>query len=220
MPDPTRDGTAATGSALLPVILLLLLFSATAVGAALVVRIEVTVAERYRQSAEAFYAAQAGLDAAIAELRRFPDWSAVVRGEQRSLLSQGEFVGRKTVPGGGVVHVCCDAGSVFEQLAAEDGASPIPVRRLLGWRPFLWTTFEALAPREPPSRLYLVVVVSDDEEDLQRGEGERNRIVRVRSEATDPSGVRRVVQALIARPAADEPAPAPSIGVLRWEEKR
>ena len=61
------------GSALLPVTLVLFLFSAIAVGAALVVRVELTVADRFRESAEALYAAEAALEVAVAELKACPN---------------------------------------------------------------------------------------------------------------------------------------------------
>jgi hypothetical protein len=230
-----RHGESARGSALLSVTLLMFLFSAIAVAAAVVIRVEVIVAERFRQSEEARYAAQAALEVAVAELRPLSSWSTVVNGADNSRFTQGGFLGAKNVPGGGVVNVCCDVDSVFDRFTTTSRASPVPVRRALVWRPFIWTTFNALVPRDPPSRLFVIVFVADDEEDVvTEGEGDTNGVLLLRAEAIDPSGLHRTVEALIARPAVgqpqkdaetgmaiEEPQTAMSqVAILTWREVR
>ena len=223
---------SARGSALLSVTLLMCLFSAIAIAAAVVIRVEVIVAQRFRHSAEAFHAAEAALQVAVSELRALPSWTSVVNGDQTSQFTQGVFLGGKNLPGGGVVNVCCGTGSAFDRLAASSRASPVPARRVLVWRPFLWTTFDALVPRDPPSRLYVIVFAADDEEDV--GDGDTNGIVLLRAEAIDPGGLHRTMEALVARPvpepaagdgsdvtSAEEPAARPSVvAILTWREVR
>ena len=218
------------GSALLPVLLLMFLFTAIALGAAAVVRIEVIVAERYRQSAEAMHAADGAIDVAVSELRNIAEWTPVLNGARRSVHSQGGFGGLRTVPGGGSISLCCAADSVSGRLAAETALSASPARRLVAWQPFLWATFDSLVPRNPPSRLFVVVFVGEDEEEVGLdGNRDANETVLVRAEAVDPGGIRRVIEALVARrpvevvaPEAPVPGPLlrPVIGVLRWQEAR
>jgi hypothetical protein len=223
----------AHGSALLPVTLVLFLFSAIAIGAALVVRIELTVADRFRESAEALYAAEAALEAAIAELKALPTWTSVVDGGQRSRFADGSFTGSKRLPAGGSVNVCCAAGSAFDRVIRESQASPVPARRALAWQPFLWTTFDALVPQEPASRLYVLVFIADSSDESAAAE----EAVLVRSEAIDPGGQRRTVESLVALRPAQDPGPvapaagrsvqsnempgtAPVFRVLTWREVR
>ena len=197
------------GSALLPVMLLMLLFSAIAIGAAAVVRVEVLVADRFRRSAEARYAAEAALGAALAELRRSPDWAPVTAGIQTSVLSQGAFAGYQSVPAGGTVHLCCEPDSVFGRLEHETRAARSPSRQALVWRPFLWTSFRGLTGSAASERLYLVVFVAaatgreapagtDGTGAEGASEGEDDSLV-VRAEAVDPAGLRRVVESLVGR---------------------
>lgn len=205
------------GSALLPVMLLMLLFSAIAIGAAAVVRVEVLVADRFRRSAEARYAAEAALGAALAELRRSPDWAPVTAGIQTSVLSQGAFAGYQSVPAGGAVHLCCEPDSVFGRLEQETRAGS-PFRQALVWRPFLWTSFRALTGSTASDRLYLVVFTAATGREVAGasgdGVGEDDSLV-IRAEAVDPAGLRRVVESLVGRRRGEG-----VVRTLTWREVR
>jgi hypothetical protein len=234
------DRSAHSGSALLTVLLLMLLFSAVALGLPVVVRVELTIAARFKQSAEALYAAEAALAAAVGELRALTDWAPVLSGTRGSALSEGAFTGSKAVPQGGEVVVCCGPHSAAGRLAAETAASPLPARRSVQWQPFLWTALHALIPAEPASRLFLVVWVADDETDGDADTtSDANGVVIVRAEALAPDGLRRIVEAYIARvpaelqveepgagesgedePPAGLPATAPGVRILAWREVR
>ena len=198
--------------------LLMFLFSAIAFGAATVVRIETTIASRFGESAAARHAAEAALEVAVAELEAVPDWDLVVSGGLPSALSAGAFSGTKAVPGGGVVSVCCGPGSAMSRLVTDTRLSPLPARRLLEWRPFLWSTFDALAPHIPSSRLFVVVWVANDEDEAGQP-SDANRTVLVRSEALEPGGVRRSLEALLTRRPSSFGAPATG-RLLRWREIR
>jgi hypothetical protein len=217
------------GTALLTVLLVMFLVSAIALGAAAIARVELLVADRYRSSAEALSAADAGLESVVADLRTIPDWSPVLTGARQSALAQGAFQGSKPVPGAGTVFLCCGPGSVSERLATDTQLSPLPARRAIQWRPFLWTTVHALAPRDPPSRLFVVVWVGNDEGGAAV---ETNDTVVVRSEAVQANGLRRIVEAVVARQprpresglysegSALEEARLMRVGILGWREVR
>lgn len=208
------------GSALLPVLLLMLLFSAVALGLAVVVRVELSVADRFVHASEALYAAEAGLGAVLSELREVADWSVALDGTRRSTRSEGAFSGWKAVPGGGQVNVCCGPLSAAGRLAAETAASPLPARRSVQWQPFLWTAVQSLMPGDPASRLMLVVWVADDEvDDLADTTVDGNGVIIVRAEALAPDGLRRVVEAYVGRvrPGSGEEA---AVQVLGWREVR
>jgi hypothetical protein len=156
----------------------------------------------------------------LAELRTQPNWTPTLNGERHSPLSDGLFAGSGRVAGGGAVLLCCGRGSVADRLTNESRLSPTPGRRALVWQPYLWVSVDAFIPANPPARLYLVVSIEDDEEDGD-GDGrvDANGTVVVRSEAIDPGGVNRAVEALVARrPIAGGGATA--VGMLRWREIR
>jgi hypothetical protein len=220
------------GSALLPVLLLMFLFSALALGASVVVRAELAIADRFRQSAEAFHAAEAAMELAISELRPMRTWVPVLEGAGRSAYSSGAFAGSQEVPGGGTIALCCGAASVAGRLSAETAVARRPARRRVEWRPFLWAPFNALVPQDPPSRLFVVIFIGEDDEEAGvAGSGDANETIVVRGEAVDPAGLRRSVEAVIGRrsiapPEAGAGAPPgspgapPVVGIVSWREVR
>jgi hypothetical protein len=199
----------------------MVLFSAVALGLAVVIRVEVAVAERFVQAADALYAADAALAVVLSELRGVPDWSLVLSGAHTSPGAQGPFGGSPLVPGGGHVAVCCGAQSAAGRLTAETAASPLPARRSVQWRPFFWSTAHALMPSSLPSRLYLVVWVADDEMDDEADTTvDGNGVIIVRAEAVAPDGLRRAVEAYIGRSAAEDGNGGHHVRVLGWREVR
>ena len=67
-------------------------------------------------------------------------------------------------------------------------------------------------------QFFLIALIQDDEEDGDRDDGtDLNGVVVVRSEAVRPDGLRRSVEALVAREAGDPGHGIPaSVRVLRW----
>ena len=211
---------SAAGTALLTVMLLTFLLSAIALGIASVIRVERVLSTRFGASAEALYAAEAGLAVTLAEIRSMADWTPVLQGAVTSAASQGMFAGAKRVPAGGTVLLCCAPQSISGRLAAESALSPIPAWRAQQWRPFLWSTLDALVPRSPPSPIFIVSFVRDDEGDGDgNGEIDANGILWVRAEAHQPDGARRAVEAVIERRLGGSP-PQAAVMVVRWREVR
>jgi len=203
------------------VLTLTFLFSAIVIGATTVVTIETTVTGRYKDGIEALYVAEAGVAVVLAELRTLPDWTPVLGGALSSSASQGMFSGSPSVAGG-TVFLCCGARSVFARLANESASSAVPARRTLAWHPYLWSSWNALAGQPGAGQFFLIVLIQDDEQDGDRDQGtDLNGVVVVRSEAVRPDGLRRSVEALVAREAGDPGHGIPaSVRVLRWGEVR
>jgi len=222
MPLTHHSGSNQSGSSLIVVLLLMFLLSAIALGMAVVVRVEATVASRFVQATQALFAADAAVQMTLAELRPIGNWSPVLAGAMTSPRSDGAFAGVKSLPAGGSIVLCCASSSVSERLARENVLSGAFARRTLVWRPFLWSPVAALLPAAPPSRTYVVVFVQDDEDD---GDGDpitdlNGRVV-VRGEAVEPDGLRRGVEVLIARERGDPlRGLAPAVRLLRWREVR
>jgi hypothetical protein len=200
------------------VILIMFLFAAIALGSAAVMRVETLVVDHYRHAAVALSAAEAGGEVVASELRGMAVWTPVINGTAQSAGSQGAFSGSKPVPGGGSVDLCCGPGSAADRLATDTSLSPLPARRAIRWRPYLWTTLDALAPRDPPSHVFVAVWVGNDEDDPGGATTDANDLVLIRAEAFEPAGLRRVVEALIGR--QPEGAGLYSGGPLTEEERR
>jgi hypothetical protein len=202
--------------------LLMFLFSAIAIGMVVVVRIETFVATRFVQTARALHAAEAAVAIAVSELRTLADWTPVLSGTAQSGLSDGAFAGRKALPAGGSIVLCCGPASVSGRLDREMPLAGAVARRTLQWRPYLWSPAAALIPGGPPIGLYLVVFIEDDEEDADGNvSADANRRVVVRAEAVQPDGLRRAVEALIEREPGDPlRGLAPAVRLLRWREVR
>jgi hypothetical protein len=210
------------GSSLVVVLLLMFLLSAIAMGMAVVCSVETTVASRFVQATQALFAAEAAVNIAVAELRPMADWTPVLAGVRSSTLSDGAFAGVKRLPAGGTVALCCGSSSVSGRLARENGLSGAFARRALVWRPFLWAPLATLLPASSSPGTYIVVFVQDDEDD---GDGsgitDLNGRVVVRAEAVQPDGLRRSVEALVARERGDPlRGLAPAVRLLRWREVR
>jgi hypothetical protein len=214
------DGRHQHGGALLPVMLIMFLFSAIALGTSMVVRTETIVSARFRRAAEALYAADAGIAVALTELRPLPVWTPVLNGGIASAFSQGAFQGTLTVPGGGTILLCCGPGSVSDRVLMESRLSAIPARRAVEWQPFLWSPLDPIVRTAMPSRFVLVVFVADDDD----GDGDRrsdaNGVVILRSQAVEADGTQRAVEALVARREPDSESGSPAVAVLRWQEIR
>jgi len=210
------------GSALLPVMLLMFLFSAIAIGMVVVVRVETSVATRFVQATQALYAAEAAVAVVVSELRTLTDWTPVLAGTAPSALSDGAFAGRKALPNGGSIVLCCGPDSISGRLDREVPLAGAVARRSLQWRPYLWSPLAALLPGGPPTSLYLVIFMQDDEGDPDgSGWTDLNRRVVVRAEAVQPDGLRRAVEVLIEREPGDPlRGLAPAVRLLRWREVR
>ena len=218
---PANWWAKETGTALLIVLTLTFLFSALTIGAAIVVGVETTITGRYRDGTEALYIADGGLAVVLAELRTLADWSPILQGALHSTASQGSFTGSASVAGG-TVFLCCGGRSAFERLARESAAGAVPARRTLTWHPYLWSPWSALAGQPGPGRVFVLSFVQDDEDDGDADEAtDLNGVVVVRSEAIRPDGLRRVVEALVAREPGDPDHGIPAaVRVLRWREVR
>ena len=234
----TRDDT---GIALLVVLMAISLFSALGLALTLTTIAEGKISGNFAQGAEAFYAADAGLERAVQDLVAMPDWNVVLSGVARSPFVDGP-------PGG----VRAGAGGVPFDLTAATGAArcgrtsctnadltAVTEDRPWGinnpvWQPFAYGPLRRFLPGDGiNSAFYVVVWVGDDSSEndadpLRDGglpvgcdplkEPEcadrnlgRGRLV-MRATAYGPNGAQRSIEALIGRAARPR--------ILAWREIR
>lgn len=190
---PSRDD----GFAL--ILVLVMTMAVMAIGAAMLTMadIEVVSESNHRDGLEALYAAEAALDATVAELSAAPDWTFVLSGAVSS-----RFVDATTRPVSAVAGPL-DLVSLTASVQALSDARPWWGANQPRWKLFSWGAFDRLVPVSPAAPgPYLVVWVSDDEAESDGNSwSDQNGMVRVRAEAHGRRGSRRIVEAVVARTA-------------------
>ncbi len=219
-----RGAPGERGTALFCALLIIALL--TTLGAALVVVVtaETLVSAHHAASQQALYAAEAGAERAIGELRALPTWHTVPMAGSTSAfadLNDGSLA--PELPDGTVLDL---AQLSVERQADSNGFFPDTPDRP-EWRLFGHATIDQMiaevAPGAPP---YLIVWVADDPDDLDGDPGrDSNDILMVRSEAFAAAGVRRSVQATILRQSAIDGAAGggvmrSDVKVIAWMEVR
>jgi hypothetical protein len=152
-----------------------------ALGAALVLMTstETLIASNFRNRREAFYAAEAIGELAVADLRIRPDWAAVLDGSARAAFVDGPPSGARTLP----VDSPVDLGRV---LNLANCSSPAPCGGPPRWWMFAHGPFRDLVPASAESQLYLVALVAP-------ADGIADALA-IRAEAFGPRGSHGVVE--------------------------
>lgn len=207
------------GTALLLAIALTSMLAILAAVAAMTARTEMLLAGRNHQARALSYAAEGAFARALEDLSVAANWTAALSGAPSS-FAQGN-PGGVTVPGGGVVVLCCGNASLSAgvQAAANGGGSwggDTPRWQLYAWGP----AAALLPPRGRHSPLFAAVWIADDPGD---GDGDPNRdsndVVALYSIALDPTGGRRGVRALVRRARGTDGKPLPTgVLLLSWHE--
>lgn len=222
---------AEGGSALVITILLTTMLGMLAGAFALLARTETMTAGNVRRAREAVHAADAVIQRAMQELETRA-WNDVLSGAVVSSLTDGSA---SEVRRFGTIQVilCCGAGSLTARLqAGSDGSWARPSDGPL-WRLYAWGPFQQIGGAAG-STLYVALWIADD-----RGEADGNPVIdsngaiRLHAEAIGPSGVRRAVEAVVARAdapgywdsvAAGDPGAVSEVGrrvrLVSWREVR
>jgi hypothetical protein len=219
-----RVAPSERGTALLCALLIIALL--TTLGAALVVVVtaETLVSAHHAASQQALYAAEAGAERTIGELRALPTWQTVpMPGSTSAFADLNDGSLAPELPDGAVLDL---PQLTVERQVDSDGFFPNTPDRPQ-WRLFGHATLDRMiaevAASAPP---YLIVWVADDPDDLDGDPGrDSNDILMVRSEAFAGAGVRRSVQATILRQSALDGAAGggvmrSDVKVIAWLEVR
>jgi hypothetical protein len=233
--DAGRVPHGARGIAVLTVVLVMTLASLLALALVLVTTIETRAAFNFRGSGEAAYAADAGIELALADLAGAADWSAVLDGSSGSNFVDGS-PGPRTLPDGqsldlaGVANLatCGHAGacSPAEMDAVTESRPWGPNNPR--WRLYMHGPLGSLAPgRILRSSCYVVILVGDDPSEtdndpLRDGAAGLNPgagALVLRSEAFGPGGAHRVIEATVVRPGIQSGATA-GVRLVAWRVVR
>jgi hypothetical protein len=160
-----------------------------ALGAALVTiaMSETIIASNFRSSRQAFYAAEAAAEVAIAELRTSANWIGIVEGSERSIFVDGPPAGPRALPADAPVDLTA-------VLNLANCSAPAPCGGVPRWQLFAYGPLRDLGTRRAPdSSFYVVVLVSGG----HSASGEP--LALLRAEAFGPRGARQAIEVTIVR---------------------
>lgn len=200
------------GAGLLAVLLAVLLLSALGLAVALAAFGDVLASGNTAVSHEMLYAADAGIERALPDLQRAPDWDLILSGAVTSGFTDGPPGGARLLEGGGTIvldelvnlancgsRAACDEASLASVTEERPWGADNP-----RWRPFAWGPFSALAGAGASG--YLVVLVADDPMDGDGNPGRDARgatpgsgVLLLRAQAYGRGGASRVLEAAVAR---------------------
>jgi hypothetical protein len=182
---------------------------------------ESVTAANFRKSVGALYAADAGLELVMGELRAVPDWNLVLDGTAKSALADGEPDGTRALADGSTLDLGeivnrANCGRTTPCSAAE--MDTITAERPWGgnnprWRLYAHGRLAGVAPAPDDSPYYVAVLAADDpaendDKPWQDGASPSNPgsgVLALRAEAFGPFGTHKVVELTIARERTGEP---------------
>jgi hypothetical protein len=211
------------GIALLCALMITALLATLGAALVFVVTADSLVDANHRASQQGLYAADAGLERAIGELRRLPSWRPVPApggGSASSDFNDGALAPR--LSDGRILDL---ARLTTERQIESDLFYPATSDRPL-WRLFGHASLNRMIAQARPALPYVVVWVADDPDDRDGDPGrDSNDILIVRSCAFGVRGARRTVEATIFRESALDGAVAggvtrSDVSMIAWREVR
>ena len=173
-----------------------LLLLALGIGLLTVGDAERTISANQRTSAQALYAADAGIERALADLLLAPRWSDVLRGDSSSSFEDGTVA--PTTPWGQRLDL---VQMTTERQRQSDGARP-PGPDNPRWRLYAYGPTSALTSVATDAT-YLVVWVADDlSESDDDPSADTNGVISLLAEAIGPNGADRIVEVTASRGAS------------------
>jgi hypothetical protein len=225
------------GVALIMVVLLTTFLSALGLGLLLAVFMDRLAVGNMAGSVAMLYAADAGIELAAHDLALAPDWNAVLAAAQRSSFTDGAPGGVRALPGEGTLDLTAETNVLNcgkptnctpAQMDANSRARPWGENNPR-WQLYAYGRMGNLTQLIRPAPCYLAVWIADDERELDGDPGADalaatepgHGIVRVRAEVFGRAGLRRAVEAELARscvPGGEDCIKG--IRVQSWQELR
>jgi hypothetical protein len=159
------------GMALLVALMAILLVMALGTALALGAGVESTITRNFRNSSGALYAADAGLERVLGDLKAITDWNAVLAGAASSAFADGAPAGTRTLSDGRLINLTeivslanCRQVSPCSSAAMDAATADRPWGvNNPRWQPFAWGPFSGLLPVDDvEAPFYVVVMVGDD----------------------------------------------------------
>lgn len=196
------------GSVLLCALMVITLIATLGAAITLVVSTESVVAANYHTSQQGLYAADAGIERAIAEFRALSTWSTVpVSATSSSDFNDGQVTPRG--PDGSMLNLA--QMTVRRQAESDAVYATLPDRPV--WRLYGHAPLNRMAPGAGNAAPYVVVWIADDADEIDGNAAvDTNDVVMLHAEAFTVRGGRRAIEVTIQR---DEAMAAGVPGVMR-----
>ena len=205
-----QDGTAL-------IIALMSMMLLTALGGAVIMvsRTETAIANNYRNSQEALYAADAAIERVVQDLLMVPRWNDILANGGAgvagvtSSFTRGNPASPITMPAGGKVTLNATTANMQALTDADDvWGNNDPQWRLFAWGPLS----DLLDTSTIDSNMYVAVWVADDPADAPPSTGvadgnpllDSNGTLTLRAEAIGPGGTRKTIEVTVARTSGTE----------------
>ena len=205
------------GVALIIALLSMLLLTALGMALTLTTTTEHKISTNYRDGVEAMYAADAAVERVMQDVLTIPDWNDIINGNVTSSFVDG-VPGTRTFPDGSYVDLLQATSMANCGQTSACGAAALDTytpERPWGQNNPRWTLFaygplEDIVPTSTiNSHMYVVVWMADDpsendnnplvDGDTSSGPNPGGGVLSMMAHAYGPGGVRRVVEATIAR---------------------
>jgi hypothetical protein len=204
--DPLRN---ERGVALIVALMSMLLLTALGVGLLMTTSTESMLTTNYRDSGEALYAADAGVERVMQDLLTVPDWNRILAGQVQSAFVDGVPSGTRTLPDGSSI----DLGAATNMLNCNK-ATTCSEADLNAWSPERpwgtknprWQLF-AYAPLQDIietgtvlSSMYVAVWIGDDPGDTDEiPTNDDNGVLMMRAQAFGPGGATSIIEVTLSR---------------------
>lgn len=242
-----RSLRSESGIALIISLMAMLFMMALGTALMLSTSTETRIANNFRNSSEALYAAEAGLERSMADLLTIPNWNSLLSGAATSSFIDGAPGDRLLADGStlNVSQVLAYANCQKTSCSTADHTA-VTLERPWGannpqWLLFAYGWLDAMSPSRIDAPFYVVVMAADDQSEndgdpLRDGADAANPgsgILALRAEAFGPFGVRQVVELTVKRATTADPQGGsaassnrdtgigpPGVQILSWREVR
>lgn len=190
------------GTALIIALMAMMLLTALGAAVIMVSRTETAIANNYRNSQEALYAADAAIERVVQDLLMVPRWNDLLTGTTQSGFIDGDSTTQKTLPGGGLLRL---TSATTELQSATDTANLWGANNPQ-WRLFAWGPLSDIANDDTiDSPMYVAVWVADDPGETDGNPlADSNGTLTLHAEAIGPGGTRKVIEVTVARTSGTE----------------
>jgi hypothetical protein len=190
------------GTALIIALMAMMLLTALGATVVMVTRTETAIANNYRNSQEALYAADAAIDRVVQDLLMVPRWNDMLAGTTTSSFMDGSASSSKTLPGGGTLTLTsatAELQSVTDTANAWGANNP-------QWKLFAWGPLSEVASNITiDSPMYVAVWVADDPAETDNDPlSDSNGVLTLHAEAIGPAGTRKTIEVTVARTSGTE----------------
>ena len=214
IPAPLHPVRNERGIALIVALMSMLLLTALGLGLVMTTMSETMIAGNYRDSSEALYAADAGVERVMQDLLTVPDWNRILTGVAKSSFSDGAASGTRTLPDGSQIDLSAatnmlNCNKVTTCSATEMNAWSMerpygvnnPRYQLFAYSPLadIIETGTVLSP------MYVAVWIADDiaETDgdplTDGGTANGRGVLLMRAEAFGPGGAHATIEVTVGR---------------------